>query len=252
MQPVKSAHRALEILELFQSHRAPLRLQDICSRLGYPASSGSVLLKSLVVLGYLRYDTAARTYMPTMKIAALGSWVQGAIFGDGTLMKAMHQLSARFGETITLAVQSDLHAQYIYLIQSRLPIWYLPPIGTLRPLTASGSGLLMLAAKRNAQIRKLWKRIDFHRLDPARPTFAEVMEGVEQCRAQGWFFSKHRIEPGAGGISVPLADPQFGQGYALGVHGPVERLEAQEAEIVQALREAAHAITLMPPGAPPP
>lgn len=239
---IKTARRAFEVLELFQARRTPLRLQDVCAALEYPASSASALLKSMVALGYLRYDKAARTYMPTMKIADLGGWVQSAIFGDGSVMRAMHALSERFGETVTLAVQSDLHAQYVYLIQSRLPIWYLPPIGTIRTLTASGSGLLMLAAKSDAQIRKVWKRIDFHRLDPARPTLAEVMAQVVVCRRQGWFFSKHRIEPGAGGISVLLEDPKFGRGYALGVHGPVDRLEAREAEIVAALQAAARAV----------
>ena len=116
MTPVKTARRVFEVLELFQERRAPLRLQDVCAELGYPASSGSMLLRSMVTLGYLRYDTSARRYMPTMKIAHLGSWVQGAIMGDGALMRAMDALADRFGETVTLAVQSDLHAQYIFLI----------------------------------------------------------------------------------------------------------------------------------------
>ena len=120
-----------------------------------------------------------------------------------------------------------------------MPIWYLPPVGTIRPLTASGSGLLMLAAKSDAQIRKLWRRIDFHRLDPARPTLAAVLADVAVCRRQGWFFSRHRIEAGAGGISVPIDDPRSGSGYVLGIHGPVDRLEAQVSEIVVALRGAA-------------
>ena len=242
MTPIKSAQRVFEVLELFQTQRSPLRLQDICNQLGYPASSASALLKSIVALGYLRYDKSARTYMPTMKIIDLGSWVQSAIFGDSSLMRAMQELSARFGETVTLAMQSDLHAQYVYLLPSRLPIWYLLPIGTLRTLTTSGGGLLMLAAKGNVEIRKIYKHIEFHRLDPARPSLADVMEQVEECRRQGWFFSKHRIESGAGGISVLLEDPPFGRGYALGVHGPVERLEANEVEIVQALREAAKSV----------
>lgn len=236
--PVKSARRVFEVLELFQERRAPLGLQDVCIELGYPVSSGSVLLRSMVTLGYLRYDRAMRTYMPTMKIAHVGSWVQGAIFGDGALMRAMNALADRFGETVTLAVQSDLHAQYISLIRSRLPIWYLPPVGTMRPLTASGSGLLMLAVQSDAQVRKLWKRIDFHRLDPARPTLAQVLADVAVCRRHGWFFSRHRIEPGAGGISIAIDDPRFGPGYVLGVHGPVERLEARERDIVVALQEA--------------
>ena len=69
---VKSARRAFEILELFDRERRPLALKDILEALGYPASSGSALLKSLVALGYLDYDRDRRTYFPTMRISALG------------------------------------------------------------------------------------------------------------------------------------------------------------------------------------
>ena len=236
LAPIKSARRTFEIFEHFQLKRSPLSLQDICQAFDYPASSASALLKSLMALGYLEYNKTDRTYMPTMKIADLGSWVQGAILGDGKMMQAMNDLSAQFGETVTLTVQSDLHAQYLYLIQSRLPIWYPIPIGTLRPLTSSGSGLMMLSQQSNADIESIWKRINFHRLDKLRPTLAEVMDKVAQCRRDGYVFTRHLIEKGAGGISMLLHAHRLGRSHAIGVHGPLERLEAQEGKIIGALR----------------
>lgn len=238
LPPIKSARRTFEVFEYFQLRQTPLTLQDISTALEYPSSSASVLLKSLVSLGYLEYSKADRNYMPTMKIADLGSWVQNVILGDGRIASAMNDLSQQFGETVTLAVQSDLYAQYLYLIQSRLPIWYPIPIGTLRPLTGSGSGLLMLSRKSDAEVRKIVKRINFHRLDKSRPSAADVMLQLRRCREDGYFFSKHRIEQGAGGISMLLEDRRFGRSYALGVHGPLERLEPLEDEIVAALSRA--------------
>ena len=235
LPPIKSARRTFEVFEYFQLQQMPLTLQEICVALDYPASSASVLLKSLVALGYLEYNKADRNYMPTMKIADLGSWVQSVIFGDGRIMKAMNVLSQQFGETVTLTVQSDLYAQYLYLIQSRKPIWYPIPIGTLRPLTGSGSGLMMLSRKSDAEVRKIVKRINFHKLDKLKPTMASVMTQLRQCRDDGYIFSKHLIERGAGGISMLLEDHRFGRSYALGVHGPVERLEPRQVEIVDAL-----------------
>ena len=246
LPPIKSAKRVFEVLEHFQLRQLPLTLQEICTALHYPASSASALLKSMVGLGYLEYNKSDRTYMPTMKIADLGSWVQSAIFGDGRVLDAMNDLSARFGETVTLTVQSDLYAQYLYLIQSRLPIWYPIPIGTLRPLTASGSGLMMLACKSDADIKKIVKRIQFHRLDARRPTLSEIMDHVRSCREKGYIFSKHLIEKGAGGISMLLQDPRLGRSYALGVHGPVERLEPRQGEIVAALSAAVAAPPIEP------
>ena len=238
LAPIKSARRTFEIFEYFQLKRSPLSLQDICQAFDYPASSASALLKSLVALGYLEYNKHDRTYMPTMKIADLGSWVQGAILGDGKVVQAMNDLSAQFGETVTLTVQSDLHAQYLYLIASRLPIWYPIPIGTLRPLTCSGSGLMMLSQQSDADIEYIWKRINFHHLDKLRPTLPEVMNKLVQCRHDGYVFTRHLIEQGAGGISMLLQDPCLGRSHAMGVHGPVERLEAQKGKIIEALRRA--------------
>lgn len=238
LSPIKSARRAFEVFEYFQLRQMPLTLQEVCTALNYPSSSGSVLLKSLVSLGYLEYNKTERNYMPTMKIADLGSWVQNAVLGDGRIAQAMNDLSQQFGETVTLAVQSDLHAQYLYLIQSRLPIWYPIPIGTLRTLTGSGSGLMMLSRKSDTEVRKIVKRINFHRLDKLRPTAVDVMVQLRRCREDGYIFTKHLIEQGAGGISMLLEDRRFDRSYALGVHGPVGRLERMQSEIVAALRLA--------------
>ena len=59
--PIKSAARTLEVLELFHEQRAPLRLKYIFEKLSYPQSSTTSLLKSMVVLGYLNYDRPTRT-----------------------------------------------------------------------------------------------------------------------------------------------------------------------------------------------
>ena len=51
--PIKSAERVLDVLGLFSEFRRPLRLHEISTALGYPQSSTTVLLKSLMILGYL-------------------------------------------------------------------------------------------------------------------------------------------------------------------------------------------------------
>src|SRR4051794_31187165 len=99
-EAIKSARRVFEILELFDRERRRLSLKEISARLGYPASSGSVLLKSVVALGYLDYDRRVKTYFPTMRITALGGWVPGALFGEGGVAELMDHLRAVTGETV--------------------------------------------------------------------------------------------------------------------------------------------------------
>src|SRR3546814_12145725 len=69
---VKSAGRALQILEYFDDARREANMIDISRALHYPESSTSILLRSLVALGYLDYDRRKRTYRPNSRVRLLG------------------------------------------------------------------------------------------------------------------------------------------------------------------------------------
>ncbi len=232
---VKSAKRAFEILEAFSRHRRPLALKELLDELDYPASSGSALMKSLVALGYLDYDGERRTYFPTMRIAALGSWVPGALFGDGPLLGALEDLHRETGETVILAVQSDLHAQYVHVIPSPEPLQLRVPPGTRRPLAQSGLGLVLLSAKRDPEIERLRRRINAAG-EGATLSRDEMMARVNAVRARGYAFSRNAISQGVGIIGAALPNGPFGRVFAVGAAGQVERLERKEEEIVAALK----------------
>lgn len=253
--PIKTSKRVFEIFEAFESVRRPMALKDFTQRFGYPPSSASAILKSLVALGYLDYDRFSRTYMPTMRITSLGSWIQPALFGQNEeVLRLMQQLSEEFGECVTLSAQSDLYVQYVYLIPSRLPIWYSVPIGTTRPIARSGSGWIMLGARTNGEIDDLVHRINFHEPDPSQKVnLAELMVHVDQGRRDGYLFNKHTLEPGAGGICMVLPERRFGRLFALAVSGPVDRVEAKQDRIIEAMNQGIAALktSAQPPSASP-
>jgi IclR family KDG regulon transcriptional repressor len=236
---VKSAQRALEILEVFARQRRPLALKEILEELGYPTSSGSALMKSLVALGYLDYDRERRTYFPTMRIAVLGSWVPAALFGEGPLLAALEELHAKVGETVVLAVQSDLHAQYVHVIHSAEPLQFRAPPATLRPLARSGMGLVLLAARKDAEIERLRRRINASG-DGAMQSREELMARVNEVRARGYAFSKNSISPGLGIIGAALPKGPFGRVAAVGVAGRTPRLEEKQEAIVAELQAMIH------------
>lgn len=233
---VKSARRVFEILEYFGRERRPLALKEVLDGLGYPASSGSALLKSLVQLGYLDYDRERRSYFPTMRIAALGAWVHDALFGDGALSALMAHLHRVTGETVILATQSDLHAQYVHLIHSAEPLQFSVPPGARRPLGASGMGWLLLSAKSDAEIEKLRRRINAEAGEAVPLTREGLMERITEVRLRGYAFSKHTVSEGAGVVGALLPRGPHGRVYALGVAGPVARLERKETTIVAELK----------------
>src|SRR5206468_3448120 len=86
--------------------------------------------------------------------------VHDALFGDGRLLAVMEDLHRATGETVLLATQSDLHAQYVHLIHSAEPLQFSVPPGVRRPLSRSGMGWVLLSAKPDAEIEKLRRRIN--------------------------------------------------------------------------------------------
>src|SRR3546814_18360070 len=77
---VKSADRVLAILDLFALRQKALTLTEISSELGYPMSSVLALMKSLSASGYIQLDPDTKSYVPTLRVAMLGTWIMGNLF----------------------------------------------------------------------------------------------------------------------------------------------------------------------------
>lgn len=235
---VKSARRVFEVLELFDARREPLTLKQVCDQHRYPASSGAAILKSLVRLGYLEYDKTSRTYLPTMRIAALGGWVAGELFGQTNVIRLMQGLRAKTGENVILAAQSDLHAQYVHVVRARAALADSVGPGTLRPLVNSALGRLLLSVQPDSTIAHLVRRLDASR-DPgaARVDLAGLLATVGAIRQDGYVLSRDLVTPGIGVIGVMLPKTPFHRLFALGLGGPSARIRSNRERYLCLLRE---------------
>jgi DNA-binding IclR family transcriptional regulator len=239
---IKSARRVFEVLEYFDRTRAPVSLSEICAQFGYPPSSGSGLLKSLVQLGYLEYDKHSRTYLPTMRIALLGSWVATDLFGGLNVLHLMEDLRDGTRETVVLAARSDLQAQYVHVVHSREALQFAVAPGTLRPLARSGFGRLLLSAETDPVVEATVRRIDALRTpQEAKIDQRELMADLQKIRHQGFGASESRVTPGVRTMGVLLPPTPFGRTFAIGVGGPSERIEARSQAILGCLRDAVRA-----------
>ena len=224
---IKSARRVFEVLEYFDAVRAPLSLKQICDHYGYPPSSGAAMLKSLVMLGYLEYDKRRRTYLPTMRIAALGGWVVTDLFGGMNIIGLMETLRDETRETVILAAQSDLHAQYVHVIYSREPLNYSVAPGTLRPLARSGFGRLLLSGHTDHSIRSIVRRIDAARdTGENKIDVDDLLNSINVIRRSGYAISHNLVTQGVGIIGVLLPETPFRRIFAIGLGGPSERIIA--------------------------
>ena len=239
--PVKSAGRALQVLELFDELQREARVSEIARRLAAPQSSTSVLLKSLTQLGYLDYDRDSRTYLPSPRVALLGTWLDKGPVRDGSLVRMLEDLSGRTGGTVILAARSGIVAQYVHVLQARTAMRFHVPPGTRRLVVWSATGTALLAEVPDAEIGALVRRTNAEAApDQAPVPVAAVLANVAQLRRDGHFLSRGLVTPGAGSIALPLPHgvDRRDRPLAVAISGVLADLERREGEIVATIRDA--------------
>ena len=237
---VKSAVRVLEVLAFFKKSQQPQSLRDICQGLGYPQSSGTVLLKNLTQLGYLSYDRGTRLYFPTLQVTALGDWISHALFGQGEVFEIMQDLHSATGETVSIALQNDVYIQYIRVIQSTHPLRFVTEEGSMRPLTQSATGWLLMATHSDAEVERLVRRANIATEDVSlRQNLALMQQRVSDARKKGWITAENI--PLIGGATICVNLPITAQGCAvvLGMGGTIERIAPKRAEYLALMQNLA-------------
>jgi DNA-binding IclR family transcriptional regulator len=237
---VKSAFRVLQVLEFFDQVQRDARVSEIAERLHFPQSSTSVLLKCLSHAGYLEYTPSTRTYIPTARVALLGSWVSGSPVRDGSILRMMDELSSETGETIVLGCASGIYSKYIHVIQAtnmkRLHI----PAGNKRLLVWSAMGICLLRDEPDEQIHLLVRRTNMEAMPGQKAIdVRQTLAHVDQMRRRGYFFSRGLVTPGAGAICMRVPDnpATLDRPLVIGIAGLLESIERHEGKFVRLMRD---------------
>lgn len=238
---IKSAARVLELFEYFAECRRPLSVTDVVRELDYPQSSASALLKSLTKLGYLDYDRYGRLYVPTLRVALFGGWVQDQLFSQRSLSNLIDELhTASGGKTVILGMQNDIYVQYIHLAQSPRddgPAWYIKP-GSLRPLCRSATGRVLLSRKSDVEVQQLLWRINAEEEPQQRLQVSDLLKELDQIRHNGYAYTEGTANPHTGVIAVEMPTPPSQPPMALGIGGEVEMLRQEKDRFLDLLRQA--------------
>jgi DNA-binding IclR family transcriptional regulator len=194
---VKSAHRALQVFLFLAEYHRPATASDIAVNRDFPRSSTSMLLRSLVELGYLRYCSKTRRYSPSIRLSFLvAGWQPEGVESASAILAVMQQLNRETGECVTLAEQYRHHVRYIYVVQSTGPekMHYVPH-GTLRPIVSTASGQMLLTLKSDRELKAIVHRarsqqesIDYG------ISLEEVVVAVQRWRSLGYAYTSRLID----------------------------------------------------------
>ncbi len=235
---VKSAGRALQILEFFDDVQRDANVVEVARALSYPQSSASTLLRSLVAMGYLSYDRGQRTYRPTTRVRLLGSWIDPPLFSEGKLPRLLQQLNAATEDTVIIAARNGLFAQYIHVVQATTSLrLHLTP-GTLRPLAASGAGWALLSTLPDDEIRKLVRRINAEAPPgQALVDIARLLDRMAEIRERGYALSVGQVTQGGAILAAMLPAALSETPLVIGIGGASERIASREVELAGLLKE---------------
>jgi len=234
---VKSAERALTILELFSRPGRALTFTQVAEALGYPRSSLHGLLRTMTDRGWLRLDPGTRRFS-----LGLRAWEAGVAYAPAVDLA----LSAKpVVEELRGAVEGSVHVSVLDDGDAVAVIHTGHPSGRRGGAHKAPCGRVLLAHLDRGQVeRRLAGRLN--------GDVDELHRALEQVRDQGWAEGESRLIEDGRTLAVPVRDRNGEVVAALGVTAPSATLDGSARErALGVLRQAAERLAgqLVPAGA---
>ncbi|MGR3323086.1 MAG: IclR family transcriptional regulator [Pseudooceanicola sp.] len=219
---VKSAARTIQILEFFDHVRRDVSITEIAHALNYPQSSTSALLRSMVAMGYLQHNRAARTYRLTRRTGLLGAWVDPSLVRQGSIVSFAHGIARHTDETVVLARMNEMRVQVIYVAEGAEQADI--SVGCHYDMAHSAAGAALLSMLDEKQARRVIVRLNAEMQDGARridtaAKLAEIAHGRREAAFTGEGFT-----PGHAAVAAQVRHESAGDMLVLAVEGARDRI----------------------------
>lgn len=222
---VKSAERALTILELFSRPGQALTFTQVAEILGYPRSSLHGLLRTLTDRGWLRLDPATRRFTLGLRAWQTGIAFRPAVELQRTAASVVDELRDALDGNIHVAVLDDADA--VAVVSSG------EPPGRRVGAHSGACGHVLLAHLDRSQCeQRLAGRVEGEA--------EEFHATLERVRDQGFAESDSPVHDGHRTLAVPLRNASGAVVAAIAITTESSRLQgAGREQALEALRRAA-------------
>lgn len=234
---VRQVSHVLDLLEYFAQRKKPATLAEVAQHFGWPRSSAYNILSTLAARGYLFEPEGKGRFYPTGRWLALAQDCQSGAPTPESVLRIIHDLAERTGETVTLATPAGAYSLFVEVSMSAASIRYNAEVGGKIPIHVAGSGQSLLSVMNASQRDAILRKAVFERYGAGAPmSIADVERRLADALDRGWFESRSNFSVGLNGISLPLA--MEGRLLSLTVAGPAFRLEPSMAAIARDMHGA--------------
>ncbi|MFY0408892.1 IclR family transcriptional regulator [Solicola sp. PLA-1-18] len=239
---MRSLERAIDVLEVLEATRTPLRLSEVARRSGLHISTAQRILRVLEARGRVEsgeagYHTGvamlfgAHAYLATSRVSLAARPV-------------LQELAATTNLTASVFVRTGLSRAVVARVEGGNPMRYELPIGERLPLHV-GAGKVLAAYLDADELATLMSEVDTSvRADGHRIDSSALDDELRLIRERGYAVAVNERVVGAASVSAPVvaADGSCTTAVQVAGHAPdfddelVERLSVDVRQAASALR----------------
>src|SRR5271165_3961551 len=225
---VQSLARAFSILEEVARSRDGINLAELSRRVGLHNSTTFHLVKTMVSLGYIRQLKDDKRYRIGRPLFALAANALDEIEMVSLATPVLEDLSRETGESGHFAVPMGDSVVVIARTAGPGAFQLTERVGVVRPAHCTALGKVILAALKPEQLDGFLKRAQLSPVTPNSITDAGALrKNIEDVRQSGIAFDDGEFNPEVRCIAVPVKDFTGQIMGAVGVSGPIWRLNIQ-------------------------
>jgi len=226
-QPVKSASRVLDIMELFSESNEPMSTSMVASRLKLPLSSTHGLLRTLLGRGYL-IKNQAECYALGPKFLEVGNKYVHHLDLVDFARAPMQHMREICGETISLAVLDGRDVVLVYKCESSMALRIGNPLGTRLPLHASAMGKTILATWSQKELEEFFSSSRLKRVTARTITSASrLTKYLREVRNTGIAYDLEESTEHVHAVAAAINDDRESLIYSLAIVAPEPRAKGE-------------------------
>ena len=258
---VKSATRAIDILELLADVTEGMTLSELCIALQVPASSMHALLNTLVVRGYLLKDDASQRYLLGPKLPQITAIFNSHLDLISIADPFMRRLVTISGESsfVTRLDRDKITILKVHPGSGVIRIFNM--VGSHLPAHATGSGKAQLAYLSESELDQLYPNEHLPSILPATiNTKTELKRALRLVRERGYALDEEEAEAGVWAMASCIRDGTGRPLASLSISAPSfrvlpEMIEDWAKELAQSALSISEQFgfnnrSAIPPGAP--
>jgi IclR family KDG regulon transcriptional repressor len=232
---VKSAFRALEVLELLTRETRPLLFSDFQRSLAYPKASLHALLRTMMAARWIDLDPVSKKYGLGVRVREAGMAYVRMSPLDTLARAIMERIRDVTTETVQLAVLDGTEALCIGKVDYEHALRLDFCVGQRLKAHATGVGKVLLSEMPKAEFEDWLRNSKLERFTPSTITDAHKLAAeLKLIRQRGYAIDHEERTMGATCIAVAVRDHLGKCVAAMSVSAPSVRFGARRRKIALA------------------